>query len=107
MTTPTPGTVIPAGNPTPPTTSAKALSAFWWGLIPVVLGAVVVVLQNATTLFAGAPTWVATTAAVLLVILAPIASYAGAYRTPNLLQVPIQVLTPAVVVEDTTEAPPL
>jgi hypothetical protein len=67
------------------------VSAFWWGLVPVVLGAVVVVLQNATTLFAGAPTWVATTAAVLLVVLAPVASYVGAFKTPNLLKVPVTI----------------
>ena len=88
---PAPGTVLQEGAPTPPATTAKAVSAFWWGLVPVVLGAVVVVLQNATTLFTGAPTWVATTAAVLLVVLAPVASYTGAYRTQNLLKVPVTI----------------
>ena len=97
----TPGTVIPVGDPTPPTSTDKAAAAFLWGSVPVVLGAVIVVLQNATTLFAGAPAWVFTTAAVLLVILAPAASYAGAYQTPNKLKVSVQVLPSVVVVEDT------
>ena len=93
MTAPLPGTTIPAGDPTPPTTTAKAVSAFWWGLVPVVLAAAVVVLQNATTLFTGAPTWVATTCAVLLLILSPVSSYIGTYRTPNKLKTPVMVLS--------------
>jgi len=72
----------------------------------VVLGAVIVVLQNATTLFAGAPSWVFTLAAVLLVILAPVASYAGAYLVPNRMKVNVQVLPTLGVVED-TETPTL
>ena len=103
MTVPAAGTVIPVGDPTPPATAAKAAASFWWGLLPVVLGGVVLVLQNATTLLAGAPTWVINGAGVLLLILAPIASYAGAYRTPNRLRVPVQVLAPAVIVADTTD----
>ena len=101
-----PGTVLLPGDPTPPTTTDKAVAAFLWGLVPVLLGAVIVVLQNATALFAGAPTWVFTAAAVLLVILAPVASYAGAWRVPNRMKVSVQVLPSAVVVED-TETPTL
>jgi hypothetical protein len=89
-------------------TADKAVAAFLWGLVPVVLGAVIVVLQNATTLLAGAPTWVFTAATVLLIVLAPAASYVGTYLTPNKLKVPVRVLMPAGVVADTTgEAPAL
>ena len=97
-----PGDVLAVGEPAPPTTAAKAAASFWWGLLPVVLGGVVLVLQNATTLLAGAPTWVINGAGVLLLILAPMASYAGAYQTPNRLKVSVQVLPSVVVVEDTT-----
>ena len=96
-----PGTVIAVGEPAPPTTTDKATAALLLGLVPVVLGGVVVVLQNATTLFAGAPAWVFTAAAVLLVILGPVAGYVGAWLTPNRLKVPVQVLAPAVIVADT------
>ena len=90
---PVPGTVIPAGDPAPPTTPAKAWAALLWGLVPVLAAAVVVVLQNATTLFVGAPTWVLTTCAVLLLILSPVSSYIGTYRTPNKLKTPVMVLS--------------
>jgi len=91
------GPVLVAGTPTPPTTRDKAVAAFLWGLAPVLLGAALLVLEQATTLLAGAPAWVLTTCAVLLVILAPVASYIGAYRRPNLLRVPVQVLDPGQV----------
>jgi hypothetical protein len=85
--------VFAAGDPAPPTTTGKASAAFLWGLAPVILGGIIVVLQNATTLFAGGPAWVYTTAAVLLVILGPVASYLGAYHTPNRLLVGVQTVT--------------
>lgn len=90
------GTALATGDPTPPSTTAKANAAFLWGLVPVLLGAVVEVLTQATTLFAGAPTWVLTTCAVVLVILGPVAAYVGTQRTANrLLQPVLTVAEPA------------
>lgn len=92
MNTPAPGTVLTVGDPTPPTSNHKATAALLFGLIPVVLGGIIVMLKNATTLFAGGPTWVFVTAAILLIILGPVASYFAAYNTTNRLLVPVQII---------------
>jgi hypothetical protein len=91
-----PGTIYAEGDPAPPTTTAKAPAGFLYGLIPVLLGAVVTVLQTTDTLWPDAPPAVKSLIPVVLILLGPVLSYFGVNRTPNLLKQPVQVLpTPA------------
>jgi hypothetical protein len=85
-----PNTALEAGEPTPPTTEHKAYAALW-GLIPIILGAVVEMLQQADTLFPDAPPWVLNVVAVVLIILGPVVSYLRVQATPNLLKQPVVV----------------
>lgn len=87
-----PGTVLAEGDPTPPSTTAKATAGFLYGLIPVLLGAVVTVLTETDTLWPDAPPWVQAAVPVVLILLGPVLSYFGVNRTPNLLKQPVQVL---------------
>lgn len=87
-----PGVVFPAGGATPPSTTDKASAAAVYGLGPVLLGALIEVLNQAGVIFPDAdPLWLRIIALVL-VVLGPVASYYGAFRTPNLLRQPVQVV---------------
>lgn len=86
------GTVLPVGADTPPTTTAKATASFLYGLVPVVLGALVTVLQSTDTLWPDAPPWVKALVPVVLILLGPISSYFGAIRTPNQLEQSVQIV---------------
>lgn len=86
------GTVLPAGSDTPPTTTAKATAGFLYGLIPVVLGALVTVLQSTQTLWPDAPPWVKALIPVVLILLGPVSSYFGVNRTPNQLEQSVQIV---------------
>lgn len=88
------GTVLAVGDPVPPASTHKTQAAVLYSLLPVLLGAVLTVLDQATTLFAGAPTWVFTLITVLLILLTPVAAAFGVYRTANKLLQPVQVLAP-------------
>lgn len=88
-----PGVVFPAGGATPPTTTDKAAAAAVYGIGPVLLGALLEVLNSAGVIFPDAdPLWLRIIA-LLLIVLGPVASYYGAYRTPNRLKQPVQVVT--------------
>jgi hypothetical protein len=84
--------VLDAGQPTPPTTSAKANAAVLYALLPILLGSVLEVLNQYVTLFPDAPSWIAPWVSVVLLFLSPVAAYFGVKRTPNLLLQPVQVL---------------
>lgn len=86
------GTVLPIGSDTPPTTTAKATAGFLYGLIPVLLGALVTVLQTSDTLWPTAPEWVKALVPVVLILLGPVLSYFGVNRTPNQLQQAVQIV---------------
>jgi hypothetical protein len=86
------GTVLPAGSDTPPTTTAKAMAGFLYGLIPVALGALVTILTETDTLWPDAPPWVKSLVPVILVLLGPVLSYFGVNRTPNQLQQSVQIV---------------
>lgn len=85
------GRHLAAGDPVPPSTTHKAWAAFLYGIGPVVLGAVIEVLHQSGTLLPGAPPWVAQVVAVTLLVLGPVASYWGTWRTPNLLLQPTEL----------------
>jgi hypothetical protein len=86
------GTVLPIGADTPPTTTAKATAGFLYGLIPVILGGLVTVLQTSDTLWPDAPVWVKAAVPLVLVLLGPVLSYFGVNRTPNQLQQAVQIV---------------
>ena len=105
MTAPTVGTLLPEGSPVPASSTHKATAAVLWGVVPVVLGAVVEALDQTGRLFPTAPTWVLSTVALLLVILGPIASYFGVKRTPNLLKVAVVIASDGAAPSDPPPSP--
>lgn len=86
------GTVLPIGSDTPPTTTAKATAGFLYGLIPVLVGALVTILQSTDTLWPDAPPAVKALIPVVIILLGPVASYFGVNRTPNQLQQAVQIV---------------
>jgi len=86
------GTILQAGDPTPPTTTAKANAGLWYGLVPVIAGAILTILESSDVLFPDSDSAVKQIIPVVLLLLGPVASYFGVKRTPNLLKQPVQVL---------------
>lgn len=86
------GTVLPIGADAPPTTTAKATAGFLYGLIPVVLGALVTILQSTDTLWPDAPPAVKAVIPVVIILLGPVLSYFGVQRTPNQLEQAVQIV---------------
>jgi hypothetical protein len=85
------GTVLPAGGPTPPSTSDKAVSAAVWGAVPAVLALLATWLESAPNTIPSVDPQVWTVLALLLTVATPIVSAIAAQRKGNTLKQPVQI----------------